>query len=122
MRRHAFLMLLSALTLLNCSSDPATGTPGTGGSGGTPSTNPLAPPAADDGVQYKMVTTIAAGQEIERCQLFVAPKEGLFVRKDEVRISVLPQTQSWIAAQNKSMRDDNFVNFGGMEMVSVMLP
>ncbi len=87
MRRHAFLTLLSALTLLNCSSDPATGTPGTGGSGGNPDTNLLAPPAASDGVQYKMVTTIEAGQEIERCQLFVAPKEGIFVRKDEVRFT-----------------------------------
>lgn len=38
MRRHAFLTLLSALTLLNCSSDPATGTLGTGGTGGTSDT------------------------------------------------------------------------------------
>ena len=87
MRRHAFLALLSIFTLVNCSSDPASGTGGTGGSGGSPDTNPLAPPAADAGVQYKMVSTIESGQEIERCQLFVAPKEGLFVRKDEVRFT-----------------------------------
>lgn len=87
MRSHAFLTLLSALTLLNCSSDPATGSGTTGGSGGAPATDLLAPPAAEDGVQYKMLTTIASGQEIERCQLFVAPKEGLFVRKDEVRFT-----------------------------------
>ena len=86
MRRHTFLTLLSALTLLNCSSDPATGPGGMGGSGGT-GTDLLAPPAADEGVQYRMVSTIAPGQEIERCQLFVAPKEGILVRKDEVRFT-----------------------------------
>jgi Copper type II ascorbate-dependent monooxygenase, C-terminal domain len=85
MRHHAFLTLLSALTLLNCSSNPAT--EGSGGSGGTAAVDLLAPPAADEGVQYRMISTIESGQEIERCQLFVAPKEGFFVRKDEVRFT-----------------------------------
>jgi len=87
MRSSTFLTLLSALSLLACSSDPATGTDTTGGAGGSPTTDLLAPPAAADGVQYRMVTTIESGQEIERCQLFVAPKEGFFVRKDEVRFT-----------------------------------
>ena len=88
MRYHAYLTLLSALTLLNCSSDPANpGAGGSGGSGGEAATDLLAPPPADQGVQYRMLTTIDAGQEIERCQLFVAPKEGFFVRKDEVRFT-----------------------------------
>lgn len=88
MRHRVFLTLLSALTLLNCGSDPATGgSGGSGGSGGALGEGLLAPPAAGEGVQYRMVSTIQSGQEIERCQLFVAPKEGLFVRKDEVRFT-----------------------------------
>jgi hypothetical protein len=86
MRHHSFLALLSGLMLLNCSSDPAN-PGGTGGAGGTPTTDLLAPPPADEGVQYRMVSSIEPGQEIERCQLFVAPKEGIFVRKDEVRFT-----------------------------------
>ena len=46
---------------------------------------PLDPPPAGQGVQYKMVSDIAAGQEIERCQFVVAPPEGLNVNHDEVR-------------------------------------
>jgi hypothetical protein len=34
-----------------------------------------------------MVSTLAPGQEIERCQLFVAPPEGLYIRGDEVRFT-----------------------------------
>src|SRR5262249_33909691 len=47
----------------------------------------LAPPPAGSGVQYRMVSTIQAGQEIERCQLVVAPASGLAVRKDEVKFT-----------------------------------
>ncbi|HRI50545.1 MAG TPA: hypothetical protein PLW65_10220 [Pseudomonadota bacterium] len=46
---------------------------------------PLEPPPAGQGLQYKMVTELQAGQEIERCQFVVAPPEGLNVNHDEVR-------------------------------------
>jgi hypothetical protein len=51
----------------------------------TPPLPPLDPPAAGKGIQLKMVSTIAAGQEIERCQFFQAPPEGLNINDQEVR-------------------------------------
>lgn len=45
----------------------------------------LAPPPPGQGQQFKMVSTISPGQEIERCQFFVAPPEGLNINHDEVR-------------------------------------
>jgi hypothetical protein len=45
----------------------------------------LAPPPGGQGQQFKMVTTLSPGQEIERCQFFVAPPEGLNIKHDEVR-------------------------------------
>jgi len=45
----------------------------------------LEPPPTGKGVQFKMVSTIAAGQEIERCQFVQAPPEGLNVNYQEVR-------------------------------------
>jgi hypothetical protein len=46
---------------------------------------PLAPPPSGQGVQYKMLTELQPGQEIERCQFVVAPPEGLNINHDEVR-------------------------------------
>lgn len=46
---------------------------------------PLDPPASGQGLQYKMISEIQPGQEIERCQFVVAPPEGLNVNHDEVR-------------------------------------
>lgn len=45
----------------------------------------LAPPASGEGLQYVMTSTVAPGQEIERCQFFVAPKGGYYVNHDQVR-------------------------------------
>ncbi len=45
----------------------------------------LAEPPAGQGVQYKMVTTLDPGQEIERVQFFQVPPEGLYVNREEVR-------------------------------------
>ena len=45
----------------------------------------LGPPPAGQGLQYKMISDLQAGQEIERCQFVVAPPEGLNVNHDEVR-------------------------------------
>ena len=46
---------------------------------------PLEPPPAGQGLQFKMITELQAGQEIERCQFVVAPPEGLNVNHDDVR-------------------------------------
>ncbi|KYF84461.1 hypothetical protein BE17_45890 [Sorangium cellulosum] len=79
MRTHALIALLGAPLLAGCSS---------GESGAqTPDSAHLEPPAPGAGVQYRMVSTVAPGQEIERCKLIVAPPEGLTVRADEVRFS-----------------------------------
>src|SRR5262245_53830852 len=54
------------------------------GGGGNPS-DPLAPPPPGEGLQYGMVSTLDPGQEIERCKLFVAPPDGLYVNRESVR-------------------------------------
>ena len=48
-------------------------------------TEELMPPPAGKGVQFKMVSTLDPGQEIERCQFLVAPPGGLNINHDEVR-------------------------------------
>lgn len=45
----------------------------------------FAPPPAGEGVQFRMLTTLDPGQEIERCQFFVAPPEGLNINHDLVK-------------------------------------
>jgi hypothetical protein len=45
----------------------------------------LEPPPAGQGLQLKMVSTIAAGQEIERCKFFQVPAEGINVNRAVVR-------------------------------------
>jgi hypothetical protein len=49
---------------------------------------PLQPPAPGQGVQYEMVSSLDPGMEIERCELFVAPPEGLNINKETVRFSI----------------------------------
>jgi hypothetical protein len=46
--------------------------------------SPLAPPAAGQGVQYEMMTTIPAGVEDERCMFVVAPAEGMWINREQV--------------------------------------
>jgi hypothetical protein len=82
MRLRVLGLMFGTLMLTRCSSGTTGGTAGGGGGDDL-----LAPPAAGQGVQFKMVSHIEAGQEIERCQLFVAPEGGLFVHKDEVRFT-----------------------------------
>jgi hypothetical protein len=67
------------LTIAACSSKP--GTPE--GSGGGSSL--LDPPATGQGIQYRMVSSLDPGQEIERVQFFQVPAEGLMVNREEVR-------------------------------------
>src|SRR5262245_9710748 len=92
MRAQLALSSLFVLALTACSSDP-TSTP-TPTPSSTPTSDPA--PASDEplpapppgaGLQYRMVSTSLSGQEIERCQLFKAPPEGLLIRKDEVRFN-----------------------------------
>ncbi|MCE9577166.1 MAG: hypothetical protein K8W52_28720 [Deltaproteobacteria bacterium] len=61
------------------------------GGGSTPASPDAAPPShldpppAGQGVQYRMVGHILAGEEHEQCQFVQAPPEGLWVNRDEVR-------------------------------------
>lgn len=73
-----FIALLSAHVLVGCSSSDTTPSSGL-------DDTLLAPPAPGEGVQYRMTSVVEPGQEIERCQLFVAPPEGLNIQRDEVR-------------------------------------
>jgi len=65
--------------------------PALAGCGGSEAEGPdssvelLAPPAAGEGIQFKMVTELAGGSEAEHCMFVKAPAEGIFVNRDEVR-------------------------------------
>lgn len=72
---QAFLTVAAAATLGACG----------GGSDMPDQSMELAPPPPGQGVQFKMVSTIAAGQEIERCQFVQAPPEGLNINHQEVK-------------------------------------
>lgn len=50
-----------------------------------PDINDFVAPPAGEGLQLRMVTTLDPGQEIERCQFFVAPPEGLNINHDLVK-------------------------------------
>jgi hypothetical protein len=71
MRTH----LLAPLALAACSSS----TPAMMGY------QPLDPPAAGQGVQYRLTTTVKAGEEFERCQFFTVPAGGLAVNRVQTR-------------------------------------
>ncbi len=80
--------LAIGLTAAGCSDDagpmgPNGSTPGPNGS--TPDL--LAPPKAGEGVQLKMISTLAAGTETERCMFYQVPAEGLYVHHQEIRYS-----------------------------------
>jgi hypothetical protein len=77
------------LMLTACSSSkgsPATATDDGGATAPDASTrtSSLEPPPAGQGVQYKMVSSLEAGQEIERVQFFQVPPEGLYVNREEI--------------------------------------
>lgn len=71
----AFILLATT----GCGSDEAAVTPD------PPDDGLLAPPAAGEGVQYKMVQKIEAGQDIEYCMFTRAPDEGIFVNSQKVQ-------------------------------------
>jgi hypothetical protein len=79
MRTSILLAALGVHALVGCSSKETGPSPGP--------TSLLEPPLPGAGVQYRMVSTLMPGQEIERCQLFVAPPEGLYIHGDDVRFT-----------------------------------
>ena len=76
--RHFVSFALAALAFCGCSDDE-TSTPADG--------SLLDPPAAGRGVQLRMTTVIDPGVEVEQCQFFRAPSEGLNIQRDEVRFT-----------------------------------
>ena len=81
MRANAVMLVTGALALGACGS-----TPDATGPGGTQPL--LVPPPAGQGVQFRMISSLEPGQEIERVQFFVVPPEGLYVNREEVKYSV----------------------------------
>jgi hypothetical protein len=81
MRLHHLVSVAGVWLLTGCSSSSdALGPP----AGGDPN-DLLEPPPAGQGLQLKMVSTIAPGQEIERCKFFQVPAEGMNVNHAVVR-------------------------------------
>jgi hypothetical protein len=76
MRSVSIAVLAGIAVLLGACSDG--GMPATGG-------GILTPPAATDGVQLAMVSTLAAGTETERCRFFQVPPEGFRINRQEVK-------------------------------------
>ena len=81
MRFVPSILVLGSVMLVHCANDPVNVPVD------PPGVDLLAPPKVGEGVQYKMLSRIESGQEIERCRLVVAPPGGLFIRKDEVRFT-----------------------------------
>ena len=71
--------LLASGGLVACRDDSESGPP--------PEDVLLEPPPAGQGVQLRMVTKIEPGAEVEHCQFFRAPAEGLNVNRDEIRFT-----------------------------------
>jgi hypothetical protein len=81
MRLHHLVSVAGVCVLVGCSSaDPQSPT-----NEGENDNGLLAPPPAGQGIQLKMVSTIAPGQEIERCKFFQVPADGLNVNSAVVR-------------------------------------
>jgi hypothetical protein len=67
------------LAAAGCSDDAGTPSP----AGSTPDLLP--PPKPGEGVQLKMVSTLAAATETERCMFYQVPPEGMYVHSQEIR-------------------------------------
>ena len=82
------MVVLSVAALAACSSSSSSGpaASGTGGAGGG-AADLLAAPAEGQGIQYRMVTSLTPGLEVERCQFFQVGAEPLYVKRQDVRYS-----------------------------------
>jgi hypothetical protein len=76
--RQFVSLAVAALAFCGCGDDE-TSTPA--------GTSLLDPPAEGRGVQLRMQTVIDPGLEVEQCQFFRAPAEGLNIQRDEVRFT-----------------------------------
>jgi hypothetical protein len=79
MRSSVSFACLIGLSLAGCSSSTEPNPVGGVGNDG------LAAPAPGQGIQYKMVTELEPGQEIERCQMFKIGADGLAYDRSDVR-------------------------------------
>jgi hypothetical protein len=61
----------------------------TGGTtpGGTENAELLAAPRSGEGIQLKMVSTLAPGVETERCMFYQVPPEGMAIHRQEIRFT-----------------------------------
>ena len=76
-----FLAPLVALLAVGCGSDDASETK-------SPGAPPLLePPAAGQGVQFSMETSVAPGAEVEHCKFVEVGSDDLWVNRDEVRFT-----------------------------------
>lgn len=71
----------------------------------------LAPPRPEEGIQLRMVNTVAVGQEIERCQFFVVPPGGLNLNRERVRYQtgshhVLLYTTAYTSVPTANLREE----------------
>ena len=73
-RRNEAISILFVAVLGGCSDDATTTTD-----------ELLAPPAAGQGIQLQMVTSIEAGTEAEHCKFVKSPPEDIYIKRDEVR-------------------------------------
>ena len=80
MRLHQVVSVTGVCLLMGCSSTDPLAPPETGDP-----KDLLEPPPAGQGLQLKMQTTIAPGQEIERCKFYQVPADGLNVNRAVVR-------------------------------------
>ena len=92
MRSTAWLalpLLLGVFAACSSSGSSSSASPaGTPPVAAGPTSDPLlAPPPEGKGAQFKMVTTLEPGQEIERVQFFQVPAGGLYVNREEIRFS-----------------------------------
>ncbi len=81
-RVSGLVLVFAALSISACGEDETESAPIP-----EPEKGPLAPPEPGKGVQYQLVTSIPAGTEVEHCQFFRAPPEGLNVNRDEIQFS-----------------------------------
>ncbi len=92
MRLGVLASVVLPLVACACSSSKSSPSAPVTDDGGAPAVDAAAaslldPPPTGHGVQYRMVSSLDPGQEIERVQFFQVPPEGLYVNREEVRFT-----------------------------------